>query len=185
MGSRTVVQGVMMPEMRLRVPWSDECPSGVHRRLDSMPPAPTVADLVREVQLIAQGCQCVVVLRWCCGMDSRGAVARCDGSVVEMPAGSPGQLLSWASRVTKPAVLPVPVRLKPWLPFGNAAVVPIATPAWSAGVIITPSGPYILSQWAALRAVAAEVALRLERADRHLSSRVSLPPCGTCREVAV
>ena len=156
--------------------WCDECVSGVHRRISIPPPAPTVVEIARELHAIVPDCLSVVVLECSCGLDARAVVTRADGRIIDVPAGVPMQLLDWAGRASKSNLLAVPSRLRSWLPIGSAAVVPIATPAWSAGGVVLPSGPLLMSRWASLRAFAAEVALRLERADRRMLCASAPPP---------
>ncbi|MFW5740354.1 MAG: hypothetical protein ACOC1F_08305, partial [Myxococcota bacterium] len=70
---------------------------------------------------------------------------------------------------SKLTVLPVPMRLQSWVPLVSATIVPIATPAWRAGIVLASSTSLTRQRWPALKSLAAEFALQLEAADRQLT----------------
>jgi len=74
------------------------------------------------------------------------------------------RLTSWTHGFTRSALAEVPAYLAPWFPSAHAIVVPIFTPDWEAGVLVLSPG--CADRAPEIRALAADLALRLEQADR-------------------
>jgi hypothetical protein len=147
---------------------SGECPSGIHLRADAVDHG-AVQDLAAEARRLTPGCLTAVVLGRSCGKEPRAAIATAGKAVRIAPPGIPARLLLWSGSLTELSAIPVPLVLQAVLPMGMATIVPIATPAWHAGAIITASSRATESRLGALKALAAEFALRLEQTDRRCS----------------
>ncbi len=161
-----------------------ECRSGFHRRPASHLEVPRLSELIMALRAVERDRLVGMVVGCCCGQPSRAIVAKCDGSIVPMPPALPPRLMMWVAGATKPSVLPVASLLQPWLALTSALVVPMATPAWRLGALIASATPETICHLPALKALAADFALRFEEADRRCSTSAS-PGCNSLRLKAV
>ena len=145
---------------------SRECPSGIRRRPDVFGGEPSLRGLLEEAASIERSRFVALVVDCCCGHDARVVLARGDASIVQLPPGTAPKLLAWTATTKRNALLPVPLRLRSWLPLSTALVVPIATPAWRVGALVASSSSLTVAHMPALKSFAADAALRLELADR-------------------
>ncbi len=74
------------------------------------------------------------------------------------------RLSSWLHGITRGTLVEVPAYVRAWFPQPKVIVVPACTPAWVAARIVT--SPACAVHAVALRSFAADLAVRLELADR-------------------
>lgn len=146
-----------------------QCPSGVHWRTPAAPRAPSLAQIVHAVREVEPTSFVAVVLEPCCGHGARGGIARSRSDHIESKPGWPSRLRLWTRAVSVAATVPVPLLLQAIVPVGSALVVPIASPVWTAGALVVSGGSLLDARLTLLRSVAADIALRLEAADRAYS----------------
>ncbi len=163
-----------------------ECLSGFHRRGRFAAAGPTIAEIILAVRAAEPTGLAAVVVEPCCGRPLRAALA-CTGTS-QVPTTAPGlaaRLALWTRHIAAPHTTPVPSLLRAWLPVGTALVVPMAAPAWRAGALIVADVSAPPGRLVTLRAVAAELAVDLEQADRawrRLSDQRS-SACSHIREI--